>query len=63
MQWTVRQYLHQAENWKTRTEHGGEPGAMAYAHRKVVMWTEAARTADAQFKRINSAYQCLVEKQ
>lgn len=62
MQWTVRYYLHQAEIWtdrEIRTEHSGDSGAMAYARRQSVRWTEAARAANIRFKSINSTYQSL----
>ena len=62
MDWTVWYYLHQAKIWEDRgisAEHVGDLGAMAYAARKVRMWSECAGSANKRFKLINPLYKSL----
>ena len=63
MQWTVRYFLYQAKLWEDRgiqSEHSGNQGPTAYAHRKVAMWNAMAKAAENCFKEVKRDFVSLV---
>ena len=58
MQWTVRYFLHQAQQWDDRCDAENEirslaPGPAAYAARKAAMWRWVALKAKKCFLKVN----------
>lgn len=61
MSWTVRHFRHQAMIWENRiTEWEGRPGPIAYARRKLSVWSEMADVAEQQFRLINANYMTII---
>jgi hypothetical protein len=58
MQWTIRYFLHQAQEWerlKATSPNSGNltPGPAAYAARKAAMWQWLALTGKKRFSQVN----------
>jgi hypothetical protein len=58
MQWTIRYFLHQTQEWKhlraTKLDSGNlAAGPAAYASRKAAMWQWLALTAKGRFSQVN----------
>jgi len=54
MEWTVRWYVHKAEQWQSRrnAEEGAgtaSRGCRAYAEKQMAMWNELGRVSDTIF--------------
>ena len=64
MDWTVRFYINQAEEWrhmKLFVQGKNDSGAVAYASQKVEMWMDMAQGAIQKFKETNPLYKSHIQ--
>jgi hypothetical protein len=59
MEWTIRYFIHQSEEWKRRgrvATQDKKQGAAGYAARQSRMWCDVAAAAEKKFIAVNRTY-------
>ena len=60
MQWTVRYFLYNRDEWERRRAVNCSDGAKAYASRQAAIWAGRAASATTQFKRLDPSHVSLI---